>query len=560
MGTVLYDPYREALEAATGLDLDAAHRVKDGESWPDFERGVIDEATFEARFFADGERDRPFDVDAFHRVRRDGYAFLPGMQDLLERASRATEVVIASNYPVWIDELRERFDLDRHCAHVVVSHELGVRKPDPAFFVHLLGRIGHAGERCLFVDDREDNCAAARAAGLRAHRFVDAVDLEQRLVAEGILDPAHRRAASTPSLARVRTHRLATIGGDGIGPEVTAQALKAVRAAGDRFGFDVDVTPYDLGGERYVRTGEVLPPAVLEELRGVDAILLGAVGTPSVPPGVLERGLLLALRFAFDLYVNLRPVKLLPGVTSPVAGLTPERCDLVVVRENTEGLYAGAGGVLYRGTAAEVATQESLNTRRGVERVVRHAFARAERRRGHLTLCHKTNVLTFAGDLWQRTVDEVAGDFPDVEVAYVHVDAACLYLVTSPERFDVVVTDNLFGDILTDLGAAVQGGLGLAASGNLDPTRAAPSMFEPVHGSAPDIAGTGTANPVAAVLSAAMCLEHLGEADAARALEDAVGAVLPALEGHELQGVQGAGTTTDAIGDRIAEHVAAGAP
>ena len=348
------------------------------------------------------------------------------------------------------------------------------------------------------------------------------------------------------------TYRLAVIAGDGVGPEVTEQAVKALVAAGDTFGFTVDLSHYDLGGERYRRTGEVLPDSVLSELSSFDAILLGAIGTPAVPPGVLERGLLLRLRFALDLYVNLRPVKLLAGVPSPVAGLTPERCDLIVVRENTEGLYAGAGGVLYRGTPREVATQESLNTRAGVERVVRYAFEQAAARRGRLTLCHKTNVLTYAGDLWQRTVDEVAADHPAVAVDYVHVDAACLHLVQSPERFDVVVTDNLFGDIITDLGAAVQGGLGLAASGNLDPTRSNPSIFEPVHGSAPDIAGKGWANPVAAVLSVAMCLAHLGEAEAAaaveRAAERAVGD-LGAMAGPEM------GYSTSELGDRIAAAV-----
>ncbi len=349
------------------------------------------------------------------------------------------------------------------------------------------------------------------------------------------------------------TYSIAVIGGDGVGPEVTAQALKAVRAAADRFGFGVDTHDYDLGGVRYLETGEVLPDAVEAELAGHDAILLGAVGTPEVPPGVLERGLLLRLRFGFDLYVNLRPVKLLPGVTSPIAGLSPDRCDLLVVRENTEGLYAGAGGFLYKGTQAEVATQESLNTRRGVERVVRYALDRAGQRRGRLSLCHKTNVLTYAGDLWQRTVDELAAERPDIEVDYVHVDAACLYLVQSPERFDVVVTDNLFGDIITDLGAAVQGGLGLAASGNLNPDGQTPSMFEPVHGSAPDIAGKGWANPVAAVLSAALCLAHLGQDKAAAALEHACGRVLPELgatAGPDM------GYSTAQIGDRIATLVA----
>jgi 3-isopropylmalate dehydrogenase len=350
----------------------------------------------------------------------------------------------------------------------------------------------------------------------------------------------------------MRTYDIAVIGGDGIGPEVIAQALKALRASADRFGFAVSTTDYDLGGQRWLRTGEVLPEAVLEELAGHDAILLGAVGTPEVPPGVLERGLLLKLRFSFDQYVNLRPVRLFDGVASPVAGLTAERCDLVVVRENTEGLYAGAGGALYKGTPAEVATQESLNTRRGVERVVRDAFARAVARRGHLTLCHKTNVLSFAGDLWQRTVNEVAADFSGVATEYVHVDAMCLYLVTAPERFDVVVTDNLFGDIITDLGAAVQGGLGLAASGNINPTRTLPSMFEPVHGSAPYLVGKGWANPVAAVLSAALLLDHLGEAEAATAVEVAVAGVLPKLGAMAGPGM---GASTDEIGDRIAEAV-----
>lgn len=347
-------------------------------------------------------------------------------------------------------------------------------------------------------------------------------------------------------------HRLALVPGDGVGPEVMAAATECLRAAADRHGFRVETHEYDLGGERYLRTGEVLPEKVKQELAGFDAILLGAVGTPEVAPGVLERGLLLELRFDFDQYVNLRPVKLYPGVPTPISGLEPENCDLVVVRENTEGLYAGAGGFLRKGTAHEVATQESLNTRMGVERVVRFAFERAAERRGRLTLCHKTNVLTYAGDLWQRTVEAVADDFPTVTMDYVHVDAACLYLVNDPGRFDVVVTDNLFGDIITDLGAAVQGGLGLAASGNLDPERRHPSMFEPVHGSAPDIAGRGWANPVAAVLSVAMCLDHLGESGAAAALEMAAASILPdlkAMGGPEM------GMSTAEIGTRIAERI-----
>ncbi|MEX0698766.1 MAG: 3-isopropylmalate dehydrogenase [Acidimicrobiia bacterium] len=341
------------------------------------------------------------------------------------------------------------------------------------------------------------------------------------------------------------TYRFAVIGGDGVGPEVIKESRKVLEAASGSFGFAQTTTDFDLGAERYLRTGEVLPESVEDELAEHDAILLGAVGAPRVPPGVLERGLLLKLRFDFDLYVNLRPIKLYPGVATPIAGLAPERCDLVVVRENTEGLYVGAGGIARRDTAQEIATQESINTRFGVERVVRYSFEQAAKRRGQLTLCHKTNVLTFAGDLWQRTVLEVAADYPEVTVDYVHVDAACLYLVTQPERFDVIVTDNLFGDIITDLGAAVQGGMGVAASGNINPDRTFPSMFEPVHGSAPDIAGKGRANPVAAILSLAMCLDHLGETDAAVAVEQAAVSVLTEL----------GSMTTPEIGDLVAARV-----
>jgi 3-isopropylmalate dehydrogenase len=301
----------------------------------------------------------------------------------------------------------------------------------------------------------------------------------------------------------VLTYRIAVIGGDGIGPEVVAEALRVARAAGA----DLVTTDYDLGGARYLRDGVVLPDAVLEELRSFDAILLGAVGTPEVPPGVIERGLLLKMRFELDQYVNLRPF------VHP-----PAEVDMVVVRENTEGPYVGEGGFLRRGTPHEVATQGSVNSRMGVERCVRFAFELAQSRpRKHLTLVHKTNVLTFAGDLWQRTFDEVASEFGDVGTGYQHVDAACIHLVQQPSRYDVIVTDNLFGDILTDLAGAVSGGIGFAASGNLNPARTAPSMFEPVHGSAPDIAGTGRANPTAAVLSAAMMLDFLGDgASAAR--------------------------------------------
>jgi 3-isopropylmalate dehydrogenase len=304
-------------------------------------------------------------------------------------------------------------------------------------------------------------------------------------------------------------HKVGIIGGDGIGPEVVAEALKVVAATG----VQLDTVEYDLGGRRYLSTGEVLPDAVLDELRSLDAILLGAIGTPEVPPGVLERGLLLRTRFELDLYVNVRPF------TAAASGV-----DFVVVRENTEGTYAGEGGFLRKGTPHEVATQGSVNTRMGVERCVRFAFELAATRpRRHLTLVHKTNVLTFAGDLWQRTVDEVAAGIPDVATAYHHVDAACIHMVSDPTRYDVIVTDNLFGDILTDLAGAVTGGIGVAASANLNPARTGPSLFEPVHGSAPDIVGTGTANPVAAILSAVMMLEHLGEADAAARIRKAVG-------------------------------------
>jgi 3-isopropylmalate dehydrogenase len=329
------------------------------------------------------------------------------------------------------------------------------------------------------------------------------------------------------------TLRLAVIPGDGIGTEVVAEGLKVLGAVTGGAGRpSLETTTYDLGAARWHRTGETLPDSVLDELRGHDAILLGAVGDPSVPSGVLERGLLLRLRFAFEHAVNLRPVKLYPGVETPLAGVDAEpfdsgRIDMVVVREGTEGPYAGVGGLLRGGTPQEVATENSVNTRYGVERVVRDAFRRAAARpRRKLTLVHKTNVLTYAGGLWQRTVDEVATEFPDVAVDYAHVDAACLYFVSQPERFDVVVTDNLFGDIVTDLGAAIAGGIGLAASGNLNVDGTAPSMFEPVHGSAPDIAGQGKADPTATVLSVAMLLDHLGYADAAARVEAAVAADL----------------------------------
>jgi 3-isopropylmalate dehydrogenase len=322
-------------------------------------------------------------------------------------------------------------------------------------------------------------------------------------------------------------YAIAHLPGDGIGPEVTEVARDCVDAVALSRGFMVEWQSCPLGARHYLATGEVLPDAALDELRKVDAILLGAVGSPDVPPGVLERGLLLRLRAELDLYVNLRPSKLRPGVTGAVAGLDPGQLDFVIVRENTEGLYAGAGGIVHRGTAFESATEESLNTRAGVERCVRYAAGLAARRRGGLTLVHKTNVLTHAGDLWRRVAGEVAAE-AGLTLEYAHVDAACLYLVDDPGRFDVIVTDNLFGDILSDLGAALSGGLGVAPSGNLNPDRTGPSVFEPVHGSAPDIAGTGRANPAGAVLSAALMLDHLGEPEAAADLDAAVSSVLGA--------------------------------
>jgi len=316
--------------------------------------------------------------------------------------------------------------------------------------------------------------------------------------------------------------KLAVIAGDGIGPEVVAEGLLVLRAALDGAGEKLETVEYDLGAARWHRTGETLPDTVLSELGDADAILLGAVGDPSVPSGVLERGLLLRLRFALDHHVNLRPVRLFPGAVSPLAG-EPD-IDFVVVREGTEGPYVGAGGAMRTSTPHEIAIEESINTRYGIERVVRDAFGRAQKRAKKLTLAHKTNVLVNAGGLWQRTVNEVATEFPEVSVDYVHVDAASMYFVTSPERFDVIVTDNLFGDILTDLGAAIAGGIGLAASGNLDVSRVHPSMFEPVHGSAPDIAGQGIADPTATVLSVAMLLDHLGFAEQAAKVDAAVAA------------------------------------
>ena len=349
---------------------------------------------------------------------------------------------------------------------------------------------------------------------------------------------------------RTQALKLAVIPGDGIGPEVTAEALKVLEQVAPA---DVKFEPtrYDLGAERYLATGEVLPDSVLAEIKGHDAILLGAVGgkpgDPNLPPGILERGLLLRLRFELDHYVNLRPSRIFPGAVSPLAN--PGEVDFVVVREGTEGPYVGNGGALRVGTPAEIATEVSVNTAFGVERVVRDAFTRASKRpRKKLTLVHKTNVLVHAGAVWSRLVAEVGKEFPDVTVDYLHIDAATIFMTTDPSRFDVIVTDNLFGDIITDLAAAVTGGIGLAASGNVNPDRTAPSMFEPVHGSAPDIAGQQKADPTAAILSVALLLDHLGLDDAARAVETAVVADLAARDiGHVRR--------TAEIGDAIAARV-----
>jgi 3-isopropylmalate dehydrogenase len=344
------------------------------------------------------------------------------------------------------------------------------------------------------------------------------------------------------------TLRLAVIPGDGIGQEVTAEALKVLEVAAPA-GVKFEPTRYDLGAERYLATGEVLPDSVLEEIRGHDAILLGAVGgkpgDPNLPPGILERGLLLRLRFELDHYVNLRPSRIFPGVASPLAD--PGEVDFVVVREGTEGPYTGNGGSIRVGTPHEVATEVSLNTAFGVERVVRDAFARAQRRpRKKLTLVHKTNVLVNAGAVWSRLVGEVAREYPEVTVDYLHIDAATIFMTTDPSRFDVIVTDNLFGDIITDLAAAITGGIGLAASGNINPDRTAPSMFEPVHGSAPDIAGQQKANPIAAILSAAMMLDFLGDTGAADRIKRACASTIDLTNDT---------ATTTEIGDAVAARL-----
>ncbi|RJP23566.1 MAG: 3-isopropylmalate dehydrogenase [Candidatus Abyssobacteria bacterium SURF_5] len=348
-------------------------------------------------------------------------------------------------------------------------------------------------------------------------------------------------------------YKIAVIAGDGTGPEVVAEGLKVLGAAAKKFGFQYETTAFSFGGENYLKTGETLPPGAVDELRRFNAIFLGAIGHPQVKPGILEQNILLNLRFSLDQYINLRPVKLFPGVQSILKGKGPEHIDFVVVRENTEGLYAGAGGFLRKGTPDEVAIQESINTRRGVERCIRYAFefCRKRDKRKKLTLCGKTNVLTYAFDLWERTFKEVALEYPDIQTDYAHVDAICMWMVKNPEWFDVIVTDNMFGDIITDLGAMIQGGMGVAAGGNINPQGT--SMFEPIGGSAPKYTGKGVINPIAAICACQMMLDFLGEPAAAKKIEEAVihtiTTKMKSLNAGEM------GYSTSQIGDLVAEFV-----
>ncbi|MGB9887109.1 MAG: 3-isopropylmalate dehydrogenase [Moorellales bacterium] len=348
-------------------------------------------------------------------------------------------------------------------------------------------------------------------------------------------------------------YRIAVIPGDGTGPEQIREGLKVLRAVSQKAGFELEFQAFDYGGDRYLRTGETLPPGAIEELRTFDAIYLGAIGHPEVPPGILEKGILLELRFKLDQYVNLRPVKLYPGVETPLKDKGPEDINFVVVRENTEGLYAGAGGFLKKGTPDEVAIQESINTRRGVERCIRFAYEYCRRRnlKKKVTLVAKTNVLTYASDLWQRTFYEVGEEYPDITKDYAHIDAACMWMVKNPEQFDVIVTDNMFGDIITDLGAIIQGGMGIAAGGNINPQGV--SMFEPIGGSAPKYAGKNIINPLAAICAGAMMLENLGQEEAARRVEEAVMRVcrdhLKSLAAGQM------GYTTSEVGDLVVSYL-----
>jgi 3-isopropylmalate dehydrogenase len=348
-------------------------------------------------------------------------------------------------------------------------------------------------------------------------------------------------------------YEIAVIPGDGTGPEVVREAVKVLRHVAQKYNIRYESVEYDLGAERYLRTGDILPDSVLEELRRTDAILLGAIGHPTVKPGILERGLLLRLRFELDQYINLRPVKLLPGVDCPLKGKGPEDVNFTVVRENTEDLYCGAGGFLRKGTAEEVAVQEMIATRFGVERCLRWAFeyTRAHGRMKKLTFCGKTNVLTYAHDLWDRTFHEVAREYPDIQTDYAHVDAICMWMVKNPEVFDVIVTTNMFGDIITDLGAMIQGGMGIAAGANINPK--GPSMFEPIGGSAPKYTGQGVINPLAAICACQMMLEHLGETQAAESVLDAVSTVtatkIKSLSAGKM------GYSTSEVGDLVVEAI-----
>ncbi len=351
----------------------------------------------------------------------------------------------------------------------------------------------------------------------------------------------------------MKKYDIAVIPGDGTGPEVVAEARKVLDAVGGLEGFSCAYQVYDFGGERYLKTGETLPESAIEELWGFKNILLGAIGHPDVKPGILEKGILLKLRFALDQYINLRPVKLYAGVETPLKDKGPEDIDFVVVRENSEGLYTGSGGFLKQGTADEVAIQESINTRKGVERCLRYAFdlCRERGREKKLTLCGKTNVLTYAFDLWQRAFNEVAAEYPDITTDYGHVDAVCMWMVKNPEWFDVIVTDNMFGDIITDLGAMIQGGMGIAAGGNINPHGT--SMFEPIGGSAPKYTGQNVINPLAAIMAAQMMLQHMGEEAAAGRVEKAVVTVLR----DKLESVAAGrmGYTTSEVGDLVVENL-----
>ncbi len=351
----------------------------------------------------------------------------------------------------------------------------------------------------------------------------------------------------------MKTYKIAVVAGDGTGPEVVAEGLKVLDVVSKKFGFKLDLTHFDFGGERYLRTNEVLPASAIDDLRKFDAIFLGAIGHPDVKPGILEKGILLKLRFELDQYINLRPVKLYPGVDCPLKGKGPEHIDFVVVRENTEGLYAGAGGFLKKGTPDEIATQESINTRKGVDRCLKYAFEYTKKRNkdNKLTLCGKTNVLTFAFDLWMRAFNEMATAYPGITANYAHVDAITMWFVKNPEWFDVIVTDNMFGDIITDLGAMIQGGMGIAAGGNINPEGV--SMFEPIGGSAPKYRGLNVINPLAAICAGGMMLTHLGEEKAGAAIE----AAAMEVTGKHIKdlGAGKMGMSTTQVGDLVAKLV-----